>query len=577
MNWEEYKNKLPPKYSERELNLLEKAFIFAAEIHKDEKRQTGEAYITHPAIVSLKAANLNLGTTTIAAAMLHDTIESEKTDIKTIQKKFGHEIAFLVKGLSKVSKIEYRGVERAAESTRKMFMAMAQDIRVIIIKLLDRLHNLETLSTFSEEKQKRIGQETLDIYAPVADRLGMGDLKLQLEDEAFKYAHPKEYEWIIKETREKIPQRKKYLTKKVIPAIKKELEKEKIPVRTITHRAKHYYSLWKKLLRNNMDWYTIYDLTAVRIIVDSVESCYATLGVIHKLWKPLPGRIKDYIALPKQNGYKSLHTTVFCIDKKITEFQIRTPKMHEEAEQGIAAHWAWEIAGKPKSPRETQMPHKKFTWIKQLQDWHKKFNKDISGEKFLESLKIDFFKDRVFVLTPKGDIIDLPEGSTPIDFAYHVHSDIGNSIVGAKVNNSIVPLSYELASGDMVEILTQKNKKPNLKMLESIKTSLAKNQIRSALKRQELMPKLRKPQKELRAELTLIVKDRIGMLKDISFVFSKFRINIKSLHSKEKENSNNEYAIVSVAFSPKNKEQVNKIATQLKTIKGIEEVRTKIN
>jgi GTP pyrophosphokinase len=574
MTWEEYKVKLPQQYGEKGLAIVEKAFNLACEIHKNEKRLTGESYVAHPIAVSLKVAELKLGPQTIAATLLHDTYETDDTVIKKVRKEFGPEVTFLVKGMTKVGKIEYHGAERSAESTRKMFMAMAQDVRVIIIKLVDRLHNLKTLHILPKEKQKRIAMETLEIYAPVADRLGMGNIRLQIEDAAFKYAYPDEHKWIVKETREKIPEREKYLIKKVIPVLKKELGKENIPVITIMHRAKHYYSLWKKLLRNNMDWYMIYDLAAVRIIVNSVEDCYAVLGIIHKLWRPLPGRIKDYIALPKQNGYQSLHTTIFCIDKKVTEFQIRTPQMHEEAEQGIAAHWAWEMAGKPKEIKN--MPHKKFNWIQQLSDWHKKFHKDLSGEKFLESLKIDFFKDRVFVLTPKGDIIDLPEGATPVDFAYHIHSEIGDSIAGAKVNNHIVALSYELASGDIVEILTQKNKKPNFKMLEEAKTSLAKNHIRSSLKKRGLLSKIyQKKTEEVKAELTITVvdKNRIRIIKDISSLLSSFRINIQSFVTKE---TGNDYAVISTTFSPKNKEQVERIVTRLKNIKGVEEVNSKI-
>ncbi|MCF7836085.1 MAG: RelA/SpoT family protein, partial [Candidatus Marinimicrobia bacterium] len=522
MTWEKYKEKLPKTYSEKDFALVKKAFDFASEIHKDEKRESGEPFITHPIAVSLGiATELELGPFTISAALLHDTYETNNTILGEIKKKFGSEVSFLVKGLTKVNKIKYQGAERSAESTRKMFMAMAQDIRVIIIKLFDRLHNLETLQALPENKRERIAKETLEIYAPVADRLGMGKIRLKIEDAAFKYAYPKEYDWLIKETYEKVSEREDYLEKKVIPALKKEFEKENIKIQDIHYRAKHYYSLWKKLLRNDMDWHTIYDLAAVRIIVGSLEECYGVLGVIHKLWKPLPRRIKDYIALPKQNGYKSLHTTVFCIDKKITEFQIRTPQMHEEAEQGIAAHWAWEMAGKPREINK--MPHQKTAWIKQLRDWHKKFNKNVSSEEFLKSLKIDFFKDRIFVLTPKGDIVDLPEGSTVVDFAYSIHSDIGNSITAAKVNNHIVPLSYEPVSGDIVEILIQENKKPNSRMLDYSKTSNAKSHIKSALRKQEFIPKLTQRNKEkIATELNIIVEERIGMIKDIGAVLSLF-------------------------------------------------------
>ncbi|MBU1091765.1 RelA/SpoT family protein [Patescibacteria group bacterium] len=572
MDWEKYKEKLPKTYSEKDIALVKRAFDFASEIHKDEKRESGEPYITHPIAVSLEiATELELGPYTIAAALLHDTYEADNTVLDTIRKKFGEEVSFLVKGLTKVDKIEYHGAERSAESVRKMFMAMAQDIRVIIIKLFDRLHNLETLHALPGEKRERIARETLEIYAPVADRLGMGKIRLKIEDAAFKYAHPKEYEWLVKETREKVSEREEYLKKKVIPLLKKELQKEKISIQDIHYRAKHYYSLWKKLLRNNMDWYTIYDLAAVRIVVNSLEDCYAVLGIIHKFWKPLPGRIKDYIALPKQNGYKSLHTTVFCIDKKITEFQIRTLQMHEEAEQGIAAHWAWEMAGKPREIRK--MPHQKTAWIKQLREWHKQFNKNVSSEDFLKSLKIDFFKDRIFVLTPKGDVIDLPEGATVVDFAYHIHSDIGNSISAAKINNHIVPLSYEPASGDIVEIFIQKNKKPNSKMLDYAKTPVAKSHIKSALKRRNFLSKFSdKKTEKIKTELNIIVEERIGIIKDIGTILSLFRINVESFITKE---TDNKYASITIAFYPKNKEQVDKIITRLKNTKGVEEVSAK--
>ncbi|MFH1978801.1 MAG: RelA/SpoT family protein [Patescibacteria group bacterium] len=568
--WEEYKEKLPKEYPPSDMALIKRAFNFAREIHKDEKRLTEGPFVDHPIAVSLDIAKAGFGATTIATALLHDTYETDEKAIKNIRKEFGQEIVFLVKGLSKVQKAKYYGAERTAESTRKMFMAMAQDIRVIIIKLFDRLDNLGTLHVLPEKKQKRIAIETLEIYAPIADRLGMSDVKLKLEDEAFKYAYPEEYAWIINETREKIPEREKYLVEKVIPSLSKELTGKNIKTKSIHYRAKHYHSLWKKLLRNNMDWYMIYDLIAIRIIVESVEDCYAILGVIHKLWKPLPGRIKDYISLPKQNGYQSLHTTVFCIDNKVTEFQIRTGKMHEEAEQGIAAHWAWEMAGKPKQVRS--LSAQKFAWVNQLKNWHKKFNENNTGDEFIKTLKIDFFKDRVFVLTPTGDVLDLPEGATPIDFAYNIHSKIGDSITGAKVNNHIVPLSYQLNSGDMVEILTQKNKKPNQKILMHAKTSMARNHIKSALRKQNSLSKFGKQKDKPKTELILIVNDRVGLIKDVGVVLALYKINVQSMVTKETDHS---FASISIIFSSKNKKQVDKVATRLKTIGGIEEVKIK--
>ncbi len=575
MTWEEYKKQLPPLYSKKDLTVVERAFEYASEIHKDQERLNGEPFINHPAAVSLKIADLKLSPETVTAALLHDVAEESNASsaLKTIRKDFGPDVTFLVKGLTKVDRIHYQGTERNAESLRRMFLAMAQDIRVVIIKLFDRLDNLETLHIFSPDKQKRIGLETLEIFAPLADRLGMGEVKLKLEDGAFKYVYPEEYEWLVKETKEKIHEREAYL-KKIIPIVEKEIENEGMKINSIHYRAKHYYSLWKKLLRYNMDWHLIHDLMAVRIVVDSVEECYTILGIIHKLWKPLPGRIKDYIALPKQNGYQSLHTTVFCVDKKVTEFQIRTQEMHNEAEYGIAAHWAWEIAGKPRQLKD--MPHKKFSWIKQLQEWQKKFSKSIIGEEFLDALKIDFFKDRVFVLTPKGDVIDLPEGATPVDFAYHIHSEVGNSMVAAKVNNRIVPLSHELISGDIVEIITQKNKKPNLKWLEFAKTPIAKQHIRNAMKEYGLLAAGEgKTAKQRKVEMTITAEDRIGMLKDISAVFSAFRVNLQNINTKDKDSRGIRYTAIYVSFTPKNKEQVPKIIMQLKRIKGVEEISAK--
>ncbi len=478
MTWEEYK-KLLPKYSDKDLKFIEAGFELAQIAYEDRKRASGEEYICHPIEVSLNVAKIGLDPKAIVAALLYHAMENNSIELKTIRKKFGDEAAFLVNALTKVNSIRLQSGEKSVESARKMFLAVSQDIRVVIIKLLDRLHNMKTLSILSEADQKSVSFETLEIYSPIADRLGMGEIKAKLEDLAFQYAYPEEFSWIQKETKEKMPQREKYL-ESVISIIRKELEKEGIKIIDIHWRTKHLYSLWKKLQRYDMDWNLINDLVAIRIILENIENCYMALGVIHKLWKPLSGRIKDFMALPKQNGYQSLHTTVFCIDKVITEFQIRTMEMHNEAECGIASHWAWEMAGKPaQGPR---LQSSKFNWIKQLREWHKAFDKDAASDKsFLDSLKIDFFKDRVFVLTPKGDVADLPEGATPIDFAYQIHSEIGNHMAGAKVNGRIAPFNHRLVSGDIVEIIVQKNKKPSSEWLSNAKTSLAKGHIRSYL------------------------------------------------------------------------------------------------
>ncbi|MBI5742614.1 MAG: bifunctional (p)ppGpp synthetase/guanosine-3',5'-bis(diphosphate) 3'-pyrophosphohydrolase [Candidatus Niyogibacteria bacterium] len=574
MTWEEYAKKLDGYGAAKDGEaraLVRQAFDFASEAHLDQTRFSGEPYITHPLAVSLKIAALQLDATTIAAALLHDTVEDERSSLKAIRKKFGDEVAFLVDGLTKVKKIRYRGVERQVESMRKMFLALAEDIRVVIIKLMDRLHNMETLASHPKpEKQQRIALETLEIYVPLADRLGMWSVKSELEDLAFKYVYPEEYRWIVEEISKRAPQREQYL-QELAPIVRAELKKEGVEPLEIGWRVKGLYSLWKKLQRKEMDWGRIKDLAALRIIVKDVEACYATLGIVHKLWRPLPGRIKDYIALPKPNGYQSIHTTVFATDGKITEFQIRTPEMHRDAELGIAAHWAWELAGKPKSGHTLE--HSKFAWVRQLRDWQKEFKSDAdSSQEFLESLKIDFFKNRIFVLTPKGDVIDLPEGATPIDFAYHVHSDIGDAASGAKVNGKMTALSQSLSSGDVVEIIAQKNKKPSHEWLEFVKTSLARERIRATLKKTVTAAFPRQKTDTERTELTVTARDRVGLTKDILAVFEEFRISLESVRGGAADVG--DHHAIAVIFTPKNKEQLEKIKMRLKKIANVENIAT---
>ncbi len=464
--------------------VIEQGYEFASKFHRDHKRKSGEPYINHCLGTALTLAKLKLDAETIAAGLLHDVLDDTKATPTQLKKKFGENILELVKGVCKVGKIKYRGKERMVENLRRLILAMAKDIRVILIKLANRHHNMRTLDSLPEEKRKRIALETLEIYAPLANRLGINELKGELEDLAFKYVYPKEYQETVNQVEHKYIQGKKYI-QRIIPIIKKTLAKKGIRVIEIHARTKYYYSLYKKLLRYDMDWHKIYDLVALRIIVPDVESCYATLGVIHKKWKPLIGRIKDYIAIPKSNGYESLHTTVFCQEGKITEFQIRTPKMNQESEFGIAAHWYYSeekgIKSYIKKKILRQEPKREFkrelAWVKQLQEWQKE--KFSSPEEFIDSLKIDFLKDRIFIFTPKGDIIDLPEGATPVDFAYQIHSDIGNQCIGAKIDGKLTSLSQSLQNGEVVEIMTQKNKKPNRDWLQFVKTSEAKKRIRS--------------------------------------------------------------------------------------------------
>ncbi len=465
--------------------LLKKAYSYAEEAHRGQKRKSGEPYIQHCLWTAWYLAEMRLDSSTIATGLLHDVIDDTPRTNEDIKKEFGKEIAKLVEGITKLGKIKYRGIERHIENLRKMFMAMAEDIRVILVKLADRLHNMQTLNILPPEKAQRIALETVEIFTPIAYRLGIWEMKGRLEDLAFPYIHPKEYQWLVSQVKDKYERRQKYL-ERVKPIILKELRTEKIDPVEVLYRAKHYYGLFKKLKRYEMNLNKVYDLVALRIIVNTVEECYMVLGLVHKLWKPLPGRIKDYIALPKPNGYQSLHTTVFCEEGKITEIQIRTKKMNEEAERGIAAHWYYsEQKGLKAYIKKivTLPPEKKFAWIQQLRDWQKELD-SASPNEFLESLKIDFFKDRIFVFTPKGDVIDLPENATPIDFAYHIHTDVGDRTVAAKVDGKIIALDQNLKNGQVVEIITRKEKNVNRRWLDLAKTSLAKSKIKSSLRRQ---------------------------------------------------------------------------------------------
>ncbi len=462
--------------SKSDVDLITKAFEFAQEAHSNQKRFSGEPYITHPFEVAKTLAHLQLDSRTIAAALLHDTCEDnpEVTD-RILRKKFGDEIAFLVDGVTKIGKLKYLGVEREVENLRKLFLAMATDIRVVLIRLADRLHNMKTLSFVPPAKQKRIALETLEIYAPLANRLGIGEFKGQLEDLSFPYIYPEEYKKVKSLLTEESDHKEKALLD-FKNELEKELRENGVTDFLLSSRFKHLYSLFKKLNRTeiNMNLDQVYDLIALRVIVKNVEDCYRVLGIIHKKWTPLPDRIKDYIAVPKLSGYQSLHTTIFISKGDIAEVQIRTEQMHKEAEHGIAAHWAYSESGKPK---EGAKVNPRLAWVNQLIEWQKNTTKP---QDFIETLKIDFFKDRVFCFTPRGDVIDLPEDATAVDFAYAVHSDIGNGAVGAKVNHKFVALDTILKNGDIVEIVTQKNKKPSQEWARFAKTSFAKKQIKKS-------------------------------------------------------------------------------------------------
>jgi len=470
---EEIKNN--PNIKATDFESIQKALEFSQKSHLGQKRASGEEYFIHPLNVARILNSWSLDTQTIIAGLLHDVVDDCQVPLIVIEKEFGKETKFLVESMSGLGLMKYRGIERTVENFRRLFLATAKDGRVIFIKLADRLHNMRTLEYLRDDKQKRIAKETLEIYVAVATRLGIGQLRSELEDLTFKYIYPEEYQWIIKNLPSRIEKRLDYL-KKIIPMIKNELYKSGIKNYKLDFRAKGYYSLYKKLLRHSMNFDEIHDLAAFRIIVDDVSQCYQVLGIIHKLWKPLSGRIKDYIALPKSNGYQSLHTTVFSVDGQIIEFQIRTFDMHEECQLGIAAHWAY--GENSKKNKEVKFKNSKFNWVKQLS---KQFNDAYQNQDFMDNLRIDFFNDRIFVFTPKGDVIDLPQGATSIDFAYKIHSNIGDHCAGTKINGKISRINKVLTNNDKIEIITQKNKKPSSDWLKFVKTTEARSRIKHAL------------------------------------------------------------------------------------------------
>lgn len=462
--------------SKKSADIIRKAYLFAEKAHGGQKRYSGEPYFTHITAVSKYLAKLGVGPETVAAGLLHDVLEDAQVSNIDIKNEFGDEILFLVEGVTKLGKLKYHGLDRHVESLRKFFIAVAENVNVVIIKLADRLHNVSTLEHVPEAKRKRIALETLEIYAPIADRLGMWKMKAELEDYSFRFAYPKEYAEISALLAEKEHVSEIYLTK-FHKAFAKALAENNIKHFNIDHRVKHLYSLYKKWLNRDKDIEKIYDVVALRIIVDTVEDCYRVLGIVHKYWRPLPGRIKDYIALPKSNGYQSIHTTIFTGDGAIVEIQIRTREMHEQAEYGIASHLIYKESDGEKKRR---LLEKNLSWINQLTEWQKNVSK--SGE-YLKDLKMNFFKGQLFVFTPKGDVIDLPEDSSPIDFAYTIHSDIGNHTSGAKINGRLMSLDTKLKNGDIVEIITKEGSKPSGKWLDYAKTHMAKKHVRAYLQK----------------------------------------------------------------------------------------------
>lgn len=476
-NVDDIYEKMTNKPSPEDMVWIQRAYDFAKIAHEGQLRASGEPYFHHVFEVSKILAEYGMDTKTVIAGLLHDTIEDTKVTQKEIEENFGEDVLFLVKGVSKLGKVKYRGEERHVESLRKFFVAMAEDARVIIIKLADRLHNVRTLQYLRPDKAQRIALETIEIHAPMANRLGMWRLKGELEDLAFPYAFPKQAE----ETKNLLHQ-KTEADHAHIEAIHKELIKELskqgIKVASTSYRMKGLYSLYKKLKKKDMDIDKIYDIMALRVIVPTVEDCYRVLGIIHSMWKPIPGRIKDFIALPKPNGYKSLHTTLFTGGGGVAEIQIRTPEMHEQAEFGIASFFAYKEGFKKTD--------KHRDWIEQFKELQKNVAKPSA---FLKNLKIDFFSKRIFVFTPKGAVIDLPEESTAIDFAYAIHSNIGDHASGAKINGKYSKLDSILHNGDIVLIETNEKSVPNSKWLDTAKTTLARRHIKKYVDENSLINK----------------------------------------------------------------------------------------
>ncbi|MDP9249592.1 MAG: RelA/SpoT family protein [bacterium] len=476
-------SRIEGKVSKKEAELIKKAYDFAFKAHAGQKRMSGEPYFVHVVETVKILTELGMDASTIAAGFLHDVLEDTDVKEEEIKKQFGDEILFLVKGVTKLGTLKYRGQERHVESLRKFFIAMAQDLRVVIMKFADRLHNLRTLEHVRADKRQRIALESIEVYAPLANRLGMGKLKGEIEDAAFPYAYPKEYKIVEEILKEKKEPYKKYLSE-VSDRLRKELAKNNIRYVDINYRIKHKYSLYKKLQRYEQDIDKIYDVVALRVVVENLEDCYRVLGIIHATWNPLPGRIKDYIAVPKPNSYRSIHTTIFTGSGGIAEIQIRTKEMHAEAEYGIAAHSSYKEQGL----RITKEKESKFKWIEELKEYN---TQPEQPDKFIRHLKTDFFNDRIFVFTPKGDVIDMPESSTPIDFAYSVHSDIGNHAVSAKVNGKMCSLFGTLKNGDIVEIAVKKDAHPSTKWFAAVKTTAAKKHIKSYLEKNSLLAKFK--------------------------------------------------------------------------------------
>ncbi|HEX9550624.1 MAG TPA: bifunctional (p)ppGpp synthetase/guanosine-3',5'-bis(diphosphate) 3'-pyrophosphohydrolase, partial [Candidatus Limnocylindrales bacterium] len=491
-------------YPQADLSDVERAVAMAAEAHGDQRRASGEPYVTHPVAAAEILAELGIDPVAIEAAVLHDVPEDTEYALSDIEERFGQEVARLVDGVTKLGKFSTLSHEQQqAENIRKMFLAMAEDIRVVLIKLADRLHNMRTLAALPTEKQVRIARQTLEIYAPLAERLGIWQVKWELEDLAFKTLEPERFRELAKllDTRRK---GRETFIERAIAELEPRLREAGV-IADLQGRPKHIYSIWKKMQRKAAEFGEIYDVYAIRILVDEVKDCYAALGIVHALWRPIPGQFDDYIAVPKNNLYQSLHTAVIAIEGKPLEIQIRTQAMHAVSEVGIAAHWRYKEG--TKSDRDYDA---KLAWLRQLMDWQREVS---DATEFVEGIKLDIFQDQVFVFTPKGEIKDLPANSTPLDFAYRIHTDVGHRTIGAKVNNRLVPLDYRLKNGDIVEIVTTKAEHgPSRDWLNLVRTSHAREKIRQWFKRQERDENIVHGRESLDRELRRLARTSIAAL-----------------------------------------------------------------
>lgn len=523
---EEFFEMIKKYLNDNQVAFVHKAYDVAAKAHANQRRKSGEPYIIHPLGVATILAELQMDETTLAAAFLHDVVEDTETTLDQLKEMFGVKVADLVDGVTKLGKIEYISKEdQQIENYRKMFLAMAKDIRVIMIKLADRLHNMRTMKYMPVHKQQSISRETMEVYAPLAHRLGIYTIKWELEDLAFRYMEPEIYYDLVEQVKVKRREREAMIHE-AMAEIKEHLDEQHIKCE-IQGRPKNFYSIYKKMQRDHKELSEIYDLLAIRVLVNSVADCYGTLGVVHSLWRPIPGRVKDYIAVPKSNMYQSLHTTVLYHNGQPLEIQIRTFEMHRISEFGIAAHWRYkESGGKSNMPSGGDKDFEaKLSWLRQLLEWHK----DMSDSRdFVNTVKMDVFADEVFVFTPRGDVIDLPVGSVPIDFAYRIHTDVGNRCVGAKVNGRIVPLDYKLSNGDIVEVITSKQATgPSRDWMNIVGSSDTRNKIRSWFKKERREENIAKGREMLEKETKRLGYDIKVLLKadKLKTVAASFRLD----------------------------------------------------